>query len=303
MVIGSLGYVVNDALIRAATDEGLDVFQALCIRGFTMATFFAALARLRDERLRRSHLQSPLIWRVAAELLASSLFFAGLIHLDFANAQVILMVAPFLVTLAAAVLLGERVTARQYGAIAVGFIGVLAVVQPGADGFSAWSLVVLLSTIFLVLREFATRQVAASTPTIPIAMLTAFSLGTLTGMISLFTGWGKITGMALVYLALACCSLVIGYLFTIQTVRVGDLSVSAPFRYTTLLGAVVIGTFIFGESLGSIAVAGCTLIVVAGLYSIHLEGRGSSISPGLLRSPLTATGPRGPSGRRGGRRP
>jgi drug/metabolite transporter (DMT)-like permease len=59
--------------------------------------------------------------------------------------------------------------------------------------------------------------------------------------------------------------------FTIQTVRVGDLSVSAPFRYTTLVGSVVIGLVVFDEVPDALTVIGCAVILGAGLYAIHLE--------------------------------
>lgn len=62
MVIGSLGYVVNDALIRVATDEGLDVYQALCLRGIGMTVLFAGFARAAESRSSQSdslHTSSP----------------------------------------------------------------------------------------------------------------------------------------------------------------------------------------------------------------------------------------------------
>jgi drug/metabolite transporter (DMT)-like permease len=279
MAIGSLGYVVNDALVRAATDEGLDVYQALFLRGVAMATLFAAAGEVRRERLTLGRLRRPLIVRVLAEMAATALFFAAVVQLPFANAQTILMLVPFAVTVVAAVHLGEHVSTQQYAAVTAGFVGVLVVMRPATDSFSWWSLAAAASAALMVVRELATRRVDRRTPALPIALLTAVGLTALTGIISIFTGWGDMSRRGLVLVAFACLCLVIGYVFTIETVRVGDLSVSAPFRYTTLVGAVVIGAVFFEEVPDLITLAGCLVIVLAGVASIRLERRTRVLAP------------------------
>lgn len=271
MVIGSLGYVTNDALIREATEEGLGVYQALCMRGFAMTILFAAIARLRNERVARDHFTRPFVVRVIVELVAGALFFAAIVRLDFANAQTILLIVPFAVTLTAALVLREAVTVRHYGAVLAGFAGVLLVVRPATDGFSGWSIVVLASAALLVVREFATKRISNDIPAASIALVTAASFTVMTGAIAVFTGWHAVNARAVVVLAAACACLVVGYLFIIQTVRVGDLSVSAPFRYTTLVGAVILGYLLFDEVPDGLTIAGCTVILLAGLYAIRLE--------------------------------
>lgn len=271
MVIGSLGYVINDAFVRAATDEGLDVYQALFFRGIAMTVLFAAASQVRGDRLTRVHLQPPLVARVAAELVATALFFAALVRMDFANAQTILLLVPFAVTLAAAATLGERVSRLQYGAVLAGFGGVLAVVRPATDGFSIWSLAVVAAAAVMVVRELATQRIDDDISPLPVALLTAVSLTAFMGLLSILSGWGPVTLRAVVFLGLACLCLMVGYIFTIQTVRVGELSVSAPFRYTTLVAAVVIGVLVFDEPVDLLTGVGCGVIVAAGLWSIRLD--------------------------------
>lgn len=271
MVVGSLGYVTNDALIREATEEGLDVYQALCLRGIAMSVLFAGASLFRHERIRREQFTRPLIVRVMAELIATALFFGAIVHLDFANAQTILLIVPFAVTLAAALVLGERVSARQYATVLAGFAGVLLVVQPATDGFSLWSLAVVGSAACLTVREFATRRVTDDIPASLIALVTAVGLTALTGCLAIFSGWNTISNTAWILIVLACLCLIVGYIFTIQTVRVSDLSVSAPFRYTTLLGAVVLGYVFFDEIPDTLTLVGCSVILVSGMYAIHLE--------------------------------
>ena len=263
MVIGSLGYVTNDALIRVATDEGLGVYQALCLRNIAMTGLFAAMLRGRRQRFSLRRVTRPLVGRVGAEVAATALFFAALINLEFANAQTVLLIVPFAVTLVAGTIGGETVPPSLYATVVAGFVGVLLVVQPGTGAFSPWSLVVVAAAACLTLREFATREVDDSTPVLVIALITAAAIAVMTGVLAAFTGWHSVTGRAVLVLAAACLCLVVGYLFTIQTVRVGDLSVSAPFRYTTLLGAVVLGFAFFDEVPNGLTLTGCIVIVLS----------------------------------------
>lgn len=271
MTIGSLGYVLNDALVRQATEAGLDVYQALFLRTLTIVGVFVLLIAAGNEPVRRSDFTRPVVVRVIAEVIAGVLFFAAIVHVEFANAQTILLVLPFAVTLAAAIFLGERVSGRQYATILFGFLGVVLVVQPATGEFSGWSLVILASALTLVVRELATKRIPLSVPTTTIALATAVAMSALTGLLSVIRGWGPLSTSALVSLGFAVVSLTIGYLFTIQTVRVGDLSVSAPFRYTQMLGAVVFGYLFFSEVPNNITLAGCGVILVAGLYAIRIE--------------------------------
>ncbi len=207
--------------------------------------------------------------------MGTALFFAAIVRLDFANAQTILLIVPFAVTLAAALVLGESVSVRRYLTVLVGFLGVLLVVQPATDKFSFWSLAVVASAACLTVREFATRRIPSDIPASLVALITAVSITIMTGCLAYFTGWNAVTPKAWMLVLLACLCLTVGYVFAIQTVRVGDLSVSAPFRYTTLIGAVVLGYAFFAEIPDTLTIVGCVVILLAGLSSIHLERRAS----------------------------
>ena len=271
MTIGSLGYVVNDGLVRKATEHGIGVYQALFLRTSTMVVVLAFVAAARGERTTRRHLGRPLLTRVAAEVAGASLFFGAIVRIEFANAQAILQLVPFAVTLAAAHLLGERVTRGMYAATLLGLGGVMLVIRPATDGFSSWSLLVVGAAAMLVVRDLATRDVPAEVPALSVALVTAAGLALLTGVITACVGWDPVGLDAAVPLALAVVFLVVGYLFSIQTVRVGDLSVSAPFRYTLLLGAVVVGAVLFDETPDALTIAGSVVIVISGLWAIRLE--------------------------------
>ena len=271
MTLGTLAFVINDGLIRLATEQGLDVYQALFLRGCAMVVIFVALTKQRGEPIDRRLLSRPLLVRLACEVVGTALFFAGLIRLEFANAQTILMLTPFVVTLVAARRLGERVSRLSWLIVVIGFAGVLAVVRPTPEEFSAASLLIVAAALALTVREFATRRVDPDLSPLPIALMTAVAITSMMGLISLFTGWGTITQRSLVYLGFATVCLVAGYLFVIQTVRVGDLSATAPFRYTAVVFAVIVGLAFFNETPDALTWIGCAVIVVAGIWSARLD--------------------------------
>ncbi len=278
MTIGSLGYVVNDAFVRRITENGPGVYQVLFFRSLGLAAIFVLAGVVKRERLAAHHVSRPMLTRVGAEMIASSLFFAAVIRLEFANAQAILQVVPFAVMLTAAIVLKERVSAAQYVAILLGFVGVIIVVRPATSGFSGWSLVVLLSAGFMVVREFATRRVDRSIPVFSVALLTAVGMAAVTGVLSLTEPWQEFSTDSTLFLAASIASLTLGYFFTIETVRVGDLSVSAPFRYSILVGAVIAGYVMFDEVPDSLTVIGSLIIVATGVYAIRLSSRTKNAS-------------------------
>lgn len=270
MALGSLAYVVNDGLVRVGTENGLDVYQALFLRGCGMIVVLAVFSGVRGQTVDRRRLTRPLGLRIAAEVVATATFFAALIRLEFANAQTILMLVPFVVTVVAG-RQGEQVSRRRFALVALGFVGVIAVVRPTPSAFSPWTLLVVAAAAALVVREFATRGVDGDMPPLPIALLTAIAITLMMGAISVFSGWGVLTMQAALAVAAACICLVAGYLFTIETVRVGDLNVSAPFRYTSVVGAVIVGLVFFSESPDRLTIFGCSLIVAAGVISTRID--------------------------------
>ncbi len=205
MALGSFAAVVNDGLVRVATEDGLDVYQALFLRGCGMIVIFVIAGRARRQRFDGQFLTRPLVLRVAAEVVVAAAFFAAIVHIEFANAYTILMAAPFAVIVVAA-RRGENVTGRQYVLVAIGFAGVVAVVRPTPDGFSPWALLVIAAAAALVVREFATQQVEATTPPLAIALLTAVAITAMAGAISVVTGWGALTTRAVIVLVVACVS-------------------------------------------------------------------------------------------------
>ena len=84
-------------------------------------------------------------------------------------------------------------------------------------------------------------------------------------------GWTPLSGRALVLLALAAVLLLIGYQCVIMALRTGDISAVAPFRYSALLWAMLLGYLVFGDVPDAMMMTGASIIVLSGLYAFYRE--------------------------------
>jgi len=175
-------------------------------------------------------------------------------------------------TLGAALLLGEPVGWRRWVAIAAGFVGVLIIVRPGAEGFNQFSLLALVSVAFYVMRELVTKRIPAEIPTLFVSFLTTIAV-TAAGAVLVFPlgGWHEPSLLSTGLLALAAVTTLIGYQCAIMALRAGEISAVAPFRYTQMLWAMLFGYLVFAEVPDHEMVVGATVIVLSGVYAFHRE--------------------------------
>ena len=274
MNVAMVTFTLNDALMKLAT-ETVPLFQAIAIRGALTLAALLVLARMMGHF--RFRIPGPdgrrLGWRTLGEIGGTITFLMALQHMPLANLSSILQVLPLAVTLAAALFMGEKVGWRRMSAILVGFAGVMLIVRPGTEGFNQWSVVALISVCFVVLRDLSTRQFSAAVPSVVIAVWTAASI-TLTGLAGLtFEDWGPVSPVELASLAGAAAFLVMGYLFVVMAMRVGDVALIAPFRYTALIWAIFLGWLTFGNLPDRWTLTGAGIVVATGLYTYLREHR------------------------------
>ena len=196
-------------------------------------------------------------------------YLTSLFHLPLGNATAINMSTPLIITLMAAVALRERVGRTRWIAIAVGFAGVLLVVQPAANGFNAWALLCLTGAVLGAARDLLTRTIRANVPTVLITLATAVATSLLAGLAAATQTWEPVSLPQFGLLAVAGVFLSIGYYLLIVSLRAGEISVTSPFRYTALLFALLIGWAVWGDVPNALAWAGIALLVGAGLHMLR----------------------------------
>ena len=169
------------------------------------------------------------------------LYLVSLFHLPISSATAINTTSPLIITVFAALLIGERVGLQSWLATGVGFVGVLLIIQPQTEGFNGYAIVCLLGTVLLSVRDLVTRRVHVGIPSILVALSNTVAVTLLAGALSLLQGWGPVGAFDLGLLAIAPVFLAIAYFLIVSSTRRGDLSLVAPFRYTGLLFATIVG--------------------------------------------------------------
>lgn len=274
--VAMLTFTVNDSLMKAVT-ETMPLFQAITLRGLLSTAALVAMALLSGAmRLPRPLPgRGPLMLRTLAEVGATVFFMAALVHMPLANLSAIMQSLPLAVTLAAALAFGERVGGAQLLAILLGFAGVLLIVRPGTEGFDRWALLGLASVGCVVVRDLATRAMPTELPSILVSVAASAAV-MLTGLVASFgSGWQVVTAAEAGMLAGAAACLVVGYVFVVRMMRVGSIATIAPFRYTALLWALILGWLLFGTFPDRLTLAGAAIVVVTGIFTLY-HGRQQS---------------------------
>ena len=270
MAVAMAAFTINDAITKTVTSE-MNFGEVILLRGMVAIVLIAALAyHQRAIRPLRTLMMKPVALRVAGEVGGTLSFLAAIANLPLANTAAIFQALPLAITLGAAVIFGEPVGWRRWLAIVAGFIGVLIIVRPGLEGFNQFSLLALVAVVFCAVRDLATKRIPVEIPSLFITLLTTITV-TMAGALVLFPlgGWTPPSGRSLALLALAAVLLLIGYQCVIMALRVGDISAVAPFRYSALLWALLLGYLVFGDVPDALMVTGASIIVLSGLYAFY----------------------------------
>ena len=273
MIGASACFIVNDSLVKYAS-ETMPAAQLIFVRGvmatllvLAVATAMGATRRIRDIA------RGWVAIRAVVDSIATMLFLVSLFNLPLANATAINMVTPLLIAVLAALFLGEQLGAARWVAISIGFAGVLLVIQPRAEGFNGYTLICLLSTVLLAVRDLLTRRVHAGVPSILVTLSNSVAVMLLAGGLSFFEGWRAFTAFEFGLLAVSAAFLATAYYLIVVSTRRGDLSLTAPFRYTALLFATISGFVVWGDTPNALAWGGIALIVASGIYVLRASRR------------------------------
>ena len=272
MTLSMAAFTLNDACVKLVA-ETVPLFQVIFLRGLgttiLLAIFVQMTTGLRPSWPRRDR---PLIaGRTLAEIAAMVTFTLALTNMAIANATAILAALPLVVTLGAALVFGYKVGWRRLSAICIGFVGVLLIVQPGTDGFNIWSLLVLLSVLVITARDLFTRAFSPAVPTMTVAVLTAGAVCLVGGVLSLFTPWVALDLREAALIAAAAVLIIGGYVFGIMVMRVGEVGFVSPFRYTSLIFALILGLVVFDEFPNALALIGGVIVVSTGIFTLLRE--------------------------------
>ena len=220
-------------------------------------------------RTRRPVLQ---LARAGLLVVTISLLFAGFVWLPIAEATVLNFMAPIFVALLSAPLLGERVDAHRWLAVAAGFAGVLVIIRPGSEIAHLAALFPLASALAFAGFQIMTRIVSRTDSTLATVFHTGAGACVLASAIVPFV-WQPMSGRQwLGFLALGTLG-TCAHICLVRAFTLAPAALVSPFNYTKLLWVTILGFFVFGDFPGANTLAGSALIVASGLYMVHREGR------------------------------
>ncbi len=275
MVAAMLGFALEDVVIKQMA-LNLPMGQVVALIGCGGVVIFAVLTRLNGRAVAPRVLFSRAVMlRNLGELIASAGFVSAFVLTSLSSASAILQATPLAVTLGAALILGEHVGWRRWTAIAVGFAGVLLIIQPGLAGFAPASLLAVIAVAGLALRDLVTRAVPREVSGV---QLTTWGYGAVipAGLLLMLLMGEAPEAMALSDLALLLAAYLVGglgYYALVGATRTGEVSVVVSFRYSRLVFALILGALMFAERPDPLMLVGAALIVGAGLYTMYRETR------------------------------
>jgi len=273
VVIAMSMITTNDAIIKHIT-EVFNVGQIMFLRGALICVIFACVMRLRGQPVfQRRSLHRWSLYRALFELCATLFFLTGLSLLPIAVASTLGFSSPIFLALLAAIVLKEKVGLDRWLIILIGFAGVLLITNPFA-AVASWAVIFPIACAFFVaLRDIAIRYVPNDLPSTQVAFTNAWVVMIGGGLYSIYQGWGEADLQWYLWFIALGIALYSGYLFLIIGSRLGELSFIGPFKYVSILLALIYGYLIWDETPTLTMLAGAAIIVISGIILLSSEKR------------------------------
>lgn len=285
MVLGMAMFAIEDLLLKLLALR-LSVGEVLFLHGAVGAALFAVLIRLRGQTIGWGGIRRPVVLlRSLGEGLTAITFVAALALGDLASVSAISQALPLAMTMGGALVLGEAVGWRRWLSVLLGFVGVLMIMRPGTEAFHPAAVLALLSVLAAAMRDLSTRRVPPEVSS-GLLTVTAFTAIALSGL-ALMAAQGqgvRVLDLGQGFLLAACVFVgLAGYQAMVVSVRLADLSVIAPFRYSRLVFAMILAVAVLQERPDAWTLTGAAVITLSGIYAMWREARLARRKAALVR--------------------
>lgn len=269
MVLGGFFMTINNAMLKWVADfpPGQTVFIRGLFTALAILVVVAASGRVGQLRIGRP---AAHVVRAVSMALSVTCFILGLRFLPLGETVAITFAGPLFVTALATPLLGEIVGWRRWTAVVVGFAGILIIARPTAELFQLAALLPLGAALLAALRDLLTRRMTASESSEAILLTTTLGL-ILSGLLTLPFAWTPIGWDDVAVMAASGVFATAGHYYTIETFRHAETALVSPFKYLTIVWAIVIGIVVWGDIPDAWMLAGTSVVVASGLYILHRE--------------------------------
>jgi len=271
LVIATLFFAGQDAITKHLT-ETLPVVQIIFVR-FFFFTLFAMFYASRNIGLAQAF-QSNMRWQqtlrgllIVGEI---GLFAWCLKYMGLAEMHAIFACFPLVITALSVPMLGEQVGWRRWLAVALGFVGTLIVIQPGSGEVNIYALMVLVCVLMFAVYNLLTRKVSR-VDHFETSLLYFGAVGFIASLFVIPFYWEPVNNHQTIWLIIISITSIIGHLLLIKALQLAPAVILQPFNYFVLVWAIVIGYFVYGEILDTLALTGAGLVVVSGIYIARRE--------------------------------
>lgn len=272
MTAAAAGFTLNAALAKLLALGGMDVFQIALARAFF--AFGALTPFLWRGGFKAFSTRHPWVhfWRAMAGAAAMLLGFYAIAHLPLATVTALGFTAPLFTVILAVIILREVVRWRRWTAILIGFLGVLVMVRPGAETFDPNALAAIASAFLVALAATLVKRFPPGES--QAVMLFYFCLTSLlVAVVPAISVWRAPTAWEWLLLVGVGFVGVAAHAMFLKAYRTGEASIVAPFDYTKLLFAGIIGFLLFHEVPDLWTLAGAAVIILSTLYIARREAR------------------------------
>ena len=250
----------------------LPLAQVICLIGLVSSLFLLMVCGqqgiLKDVPLIFTR---TVLLRSLFDTMATFMFISALMHMPLANLSSVMQSVPLVVVAVGVIFLGEKAGLSRIAAVIAGFVGVLLIVKPSPQTITIYEFLAVGAVIVVAFRDLVTKRIPAHVPLLVIALANAVFISVSGFGVGLAQGFKTVEAWQLALLLGAGLFVTISYFFIVATVRLGDLSATAPFRYSEVVFAIIAGILVFGEYPDAISYVGMALVIGAGLFAAHRE--------------------------------
>ena len=282
MIVTTFIFAVQDGISRHLASE-YNVLMVVMIRYWFFAIFVLLFAKIRAGDIRNiARTKQPFLQITRGLLLVGEIcvMVTAFVYLGLVESMAIFTAYPLIVAALSQVILKESVGWRRWSAIAIGFIGVLLIINPSRDVFSPYIFIPLTSAFMFALYNLLTRLAAQHD-----SAETSFFWTGIAGAIGIsFIGVFYLEPMTYSdygWMLCLCITGVLGHYILIRALEIAEASSLQPFAYFHFVFGASIGFFIFGEILSITIIIGALIVISAGLFTIW-RGKTSSFKMKII---------------------
>ena len=273
ILLGVLLLSVMDAVIKVLLEDGFSVLQILAVRSWFVVPAMSIWAwRVSSGSILRTKRPVLHFVRVVLGFFAPFLFFSSLMTLPLADATVIFFGATFIMTALSVPLLKEYVGPHRWGAVVVGFLGVVVAADPSGDFFQSGAVLAMLSSLSYALFMLITRWMGPGEGAFKQVLYFHAWVGVVASAF-VFADFKPMTIGDLGLVVLVSAIAASGQLCLTRGFSIAPVGVVAPFEYSAMIWASLMGYWLWGDIPGNATIIGAAIIVASGLYLLHRETR------------------------------